>query len=355
MELYQIVEVTEAFNHAGTKATADVAAIADRLGFRRVNIKMDTAADSAFGKIRRQIGYFRDWKRSGDIIAPGSVLLLQHPFHHKQLTREKTLRKIKEKGARVISLVHDVEELRGFRYSDYYAGEFRTMLELADIIIVHNDVMKKWFISRGVEEEKLISLGIFDYLRETGEETPAWFEKSIMVAGNLDTKKCGYIGQLGRLEGVRVHLYGPNYDEKLRNVENIEYHGSWPVDEIPSKLDRGFGLVWDGEDISGCVGESGQYLRYNNPHKLSLYLSAGLPVILWSGAAETEFVRENGVGICVEDLRELGKIFEDFTPDRYRQLLENVKRTGQKIREGYYGSKAVSEALARLEIKNRGA
>ena len=89
MNKFQIVEVTSQLNHAGTKATADIAAIADELGFKRVNIKMNTTVRTIIGKARRQIGYYRDWKNAEQVIEEGSILLLQHPFHYQQLTREK--------------------------------------------------------------------------------------------------------------------------------------------------------------------------------------------------------------------------------------------------------------------------
>lgn len=207
MKRFQIVEVTERLNHAGTKATSDIAVVADKLGFQPVSIKMDTTEESIMGKVKRQIGYFRDWNKAEKDIDANSILLLQHPFHHKQLTREKMLRRIKSKDVKIISVVHDIEQLRAFRFNEYYKHEFEVMLELADVIIVHNNVMKEWLVKFGVERKKLISLGIFDYLQDEAATKEIQFEKSITVAGNLDTTKCGYIGELGRLTGVRVHLY----------------------------------------------------------------------------------------------------------------------------------------------------
>ena len=97
MKKYQIVEITENFNHAGTKATADIAVIADRLGYSRFNICMNTTKDTKLAKIQRQIGYRKDWDHCLHSVEEGAVVLLQHPFHHPQLTREKTLQEMKEK------------------------------------------------------------------------------------------------------------------------------------------------------------------------------------------------------------------------------------------------------------------
>ncbi len=348
MDKFQIVEVTEQLNHAGTKATADIALIAERLGFKPVKVKMDSTRKTLMGKVVRQIGYFRDWSKAEREISDGSVLLLQHPFHYPQFTREKSLRAIKNKNVKIISVVHDVEELRAFRYNDYYKHEFEFMLEISDVLIVHNDVMKQWFMETGVKAEKLVTLEIFDYLQKEDTEKKISFEKSITVAGNLDTEKCGYIKELGMLQGIKVHLYGPNFDEGLRNTKDIEYHGSFPAVEIPKKLDRGFGLVWDGESIRGCKGASGQYLRYNNPHKLSLYLSSGIPVIIWKEAAEAGFVEKNKVGITVQSVEELEKIFETLTIEEYEIMVDNVSKISTALCNGKYGETAIKESLRRI-------
>ena len=345
MKKYQIVEITENFNHAGSKATQDIAEIAEHLGYIRLNVRMNTTKDTKFAKIQRQVGYRKDWDHCLHSVEDGAVVLLQHPFHHPQLTREKTLLELKEKKhVRYICLIHDVEKLRAFRYNDYYRREFEFMMRIADVFIVHNSVMKAYFEGLGVPARRLISLEIFDYLQKEENLCMPEFEKSITVAGNLDTLKCGYIGQLGELKDVRVNLYGMNYDTKLDAFKNIHYHGSFSADEIPRHLNYGFGLVWDGDSINGCVGEAGQYVRYNNPHKLSLYLSSGLPVVIWKDAAEAEFVKRYGAGICVGSLNELTQIFREMDQNEYRGYLDAVGQISGRLRSGDFAAKALAAA-----------
>ena len=284
-------------------------------------------------------------ERIGKLDAIG-IVLLQNPFHYKQLTREKVLRKLKEvKKVKFISLVHDVEELRRFRYDDYYKSEFESMLALVDVLIVHNDRMAEFFRQRGVPEEKLVLLHIFDYLQDHEPATAPAFEKKITVAGNLDTKKCAYIKELSRLHDVEVQLYGSNFDPAMKDCAHIHYGGSFPPDEIPSKLTGGFGLVWDGTSIDGCQGDAGQYLRYNNPHKLSLYLSSGLPVVIWSGAAEADLVKKYNVGITVDSLLKLPDQMAQLTEGDYNTMRNNTKTLAQKLKHGYYAEQALKKAL----------
>lgn len=344
MKKYQITEVGENGNHAGTKATADIAAVADSIGYERCVIRVNLNGHSILSKVRRQLLYCLDYRSAFKQIEPSSIVLLQHPFHHKQINRDSIIRKLKEKKrVKFISIVHDVEELRGYRYNDYYKTEFYLMVEVADVIIVHNQKMLEWFVSLGIPESKLISLCIFDYLQNNEYQRPM-FERSINVAGNLDVQKSNYIAQLNSIKGIEVHLYGPNFDSSMMKATSVHYHGSFPSSKIPSELNRGFGLVWDGESISECSGASGNYLKYNNPHKLSLYLSSGLPVVIWNGAAEADFVRENNVGVCVDSLYELEQVFNDIDEVRYEEMVKNVETIRENLISGYYANRALSEA-----------
>ena len=349
MKKYQIVELAGNHNHAGTKATADIANVATGLGYEVCNVTMCTTKPGKVNKLKRQIGFLKDWNKAYKTIEAGSFVLLQHPFHYPQITREKILRKLKDKKhVKFISVVHDVEELRAFRYNDYYKHEFEVMLELADIIIVHNEKMLKYFVDNGVPESKLVNLKIFDYLQDNKNSVPR-FEKAITIAGNLDITKCGYIGELRKLTTVGVKLYGPNFDETMKELPNVNYMGSFPANEIPSKLVSGFGLVWDGTSIDGCVGQSGQYLRYNNPHKLSLYLSSCMPVVIWKEAAEASFVKEHNVGLCVDSVLELEDIFKKLTKEEYDEMAANAASLSDALIKGEYASQAITRAEKSVE------
>ena len=116
----------------------------------------------------------------------------------------------------------------------------------------------------------------------------------------------------------------------------IRDRGAFPADEIPSKLNEGFGLVWDGEGIDGCTGNTGDYLRYNNPHKLSLYLVSGLPVVIWSEAAEAQFVKDNNVGIVVNSIDDFSNAFDELSEQQYYEMVENARKISGKLRNGEY-------------------
>lgn len=350
MKKYQIVEVCGAdMQHAGSKATNDVAKIVELQGFEPFNIQLQSQKSSFLTKLTNQIAFYQDWKKAYQKIEKGSIVLLQHPFHHRQLGREKFLRRLKQdKQVRFICLVHDVEELRNVSYlnNDLHKREFKFMLEIADQLIVHNQAMKDFFLTKGVAEDRLVVLGIFDYLTEL-EPEEALFSKSVAIAGNLSSRKSPYISKIAELDGLRFDLYGPNYIQQ-KTGNQVHYHGSFPPDQLPSQLKQGFGLVWDGDSLEECSGPFGNYLRYNNPHKLSLYIASGLPVIVWSQAALAGFVQEQGIGLVVSDLHELLQNFAQLSQVSYQSFAQNSLRLSQELRLGHYTKQAVDEAVARL-------
>ena len=348
MKKYQIVELNTEYNHAGSKAVQDVFDVAKKLGYEAEVIRTATSIDSLWGKIRRQALFFIDWFKIYFSIKPNSLVLIQTPYHHKQLIRNWVLSKLKrDKKVKFISLVHDVEELRKSLYNNYYKNEFNFMLSIADSIIVHNDTMKAFFIKKGIPENKLVSLKIFDYLMDKEATSKnVIFERAISIAGNLDINKSAYIAQLGKL-GIIVHLYGPNFSHSLEQYEDIQYHGSFPASEIPNQLNSGFGLVWDGNSIDTCSGDFGEYLQYNNPHKLSLYLASGIPVVIWDKAAEADFVRKHNLGICVSSLSELKDKLEQISEKNYQEMIKNVANISTLLRYGEHtkNSIRISESL----------
>ena len=133
-------------------------------------------------------------------------------------------------------------------------------------------------------------------------------------------------------------LYGPNYTGKKDG--NITYKGSFPPDDLPFVLEGGFGLVWDGISSETCAGVWGEYLKYNNPHKTSLYLASGLPLVIWEKAALADFVVKNGCGITVASLFDIPEAINKVTKDEYEAMLRNTKEVSEKLDSGYFLGRA---------------
>lgn len=348
-KMYQIVELSETLMHAGSKATSDVTKILSQMGVESLEIMTVSRSKNPIKKATRQLSYLNQWKRVCRKIEKESILFLQNPFYHNQLGRFTQLSNLKKnKNIKVISIVHDVNELRGSFDSKYFEIEFSQMLELADVLIVHNENMKKWFIEYGVSEDRLFVLEIFDYLTDKPLAVASSLEKVVTVAGNLSKEKSPYVYKLHQLPDLDVNLYGVNYEKEIIS-DNISYKGAFPSDQVPYELNEGFGLVWDGDSLDTCSGPTGNYLKFNNPHKLSLYLSSGIPVIVWKESAEATFVLKHDVGFTVSSIYEITNHLNKMTLRDYLNYQKNAVNLGQKLQDGYFTQKVVADAVKSLK------
>ncbi len=332
------------FNAAG-KAKTDCESILQQMGFKNLGFKQSSIPNSAVGTIKNFFGI--------------SLALLRLPFKSTLCTqyplnkfRSYILFIAKLKRCRIITIVHDVRFLKGRTGN---ASKELEKIVSSDAIIVHNSAMKQWFVEQGVEIP-IIELGIFDYILKDGlplqnNENTGKKPYEIVYAGGFGEGKNSYIYDLDTLKehDFRMKLYGIGFDyEKLKvpkETSIISYEGAFPSDKVAYHIEGSFGLVWDGTSTEECGGQYGQYLKFNNPHKTSLYLLCGLPVIVWDKAAISTFIVENNLGFTVKNLKDLSSKLEKLSHEDYQKMKENVDHVRTKIISGKYLDKAVNEAL----------
>ncbi len=153
----------------------------------------------------------------------------------------------------------------------------------------------------------------------------------------------------GANPSLRVNLYGNGF-QKSEAPERLCYQGSFMPDELPDRMEGDFGLIWDGLSAETCTGNTGEYLRYNNPHKTSLYLSAGMPVIVWREAAIAQYVQANNVGLLIDTLYELEDTIRSVSNEHYEVMCKNAAALAKKLHEGYYFKKALKDAVQIIEM-----
>lgn len=335
--------------NAGNKARNDVESIVKEEGYHPLVFSVDNWYQMSTLAAQRHKA--KAFGQALDQLKQGDELLIQFPMLHHSFFSTHLVKKAQKRGIKVYLLIHDLEVLRHANMTSLplkhrirmYLQE-ASFLKAADGIIAHNPVMKSVLVKKGIAEDKVISLEIFDYLiPKFQEKTTLTKDRPIIVAGNLAKEKAGYLYVLP--ETPSYNLYGVGFD-KNRALENEAYFGSFLPDELPSALEGGFGLVWDGDSAETCSGVFGEYLRYNNSHKASLYLASGFPLVVWKQSALSRFVLENGCGIAVESLHDLKNTIENLSDADYQELIANAKNIGKKIRDGFY----LTSALILLQL-----
>lgn len=325
-------------NHAGNKARVDVDRVFDSRNYTAfINLQA-----IEFKYFSQKIAYVLNLKGWKDILllktCKGKNIFLQYPAYYNSLLNQAVYSLLESN--RNILVVHDVDSLRAYG-KDIIEKEI-SKFNKCKSIIVHNLFMQKELDRLGCKVP-MICLGLFDYLLPSIPKNNFEFGKTIVFAGNLGKSEFIKSKDFKDLK-VGFNLYGPNYDEQVINHKNVEYKGSFKPDEIPYRLKGSFGLIWDGDSLDTCAGSVGEYMKYNNPHKLSLYIAAGLPVIVWKQAAVANFVEKHDIGLTVSSLKEISDKIDKLTKEEYEVFLLNIRDLQIKVCGGYFTNKALDEA-----------
>ena len=329
--------------NATSKARDDAENILKKNGYKPYSIHtINSVKKNKFLKIFQLFGYIKNyniWKKEIKKIPHGSIVVIQYPIIYTALFFKKILQKLNKMNITTVALIHDLDSVRlkesdGLRYkrSKY---EDVTLPKEFSFVISHNEKMTEKLLEFGVDKNRIINLNVFDYLNDaTINMKKRDRKKPIIIAGNLSSEKAGFLKGLSEIKKINFNLYGKGLDVEL--TKNIDYKGSFLPSELSENLEGSFGLVWDGTSIMQIDGMYGNYMKYNNPHKISLYISSELPVIVSSESALAPFVTENKLGIAVKSLKELEDIIPKMTEKEYNEMLKNIKKISTKIKKGEY-------------------
>jgi len=333
--------------NAASKAKMDVEEIFERRQFNPIEL----FKDSYKGNIRvfslsRLFGLVfskkrKEFKDSTVFLQNGTGIdLLISPF----------IKLAFKKGKRII-LIHDIESLRRGRKMDIVRE--RMVFSNFTHAVCHSEKMADFLKNELKFKGETYILGFFDYLVKSESDldsrnSPKPDEKfKIAYAGNLSKWKSAFLYKIAEMNSNRYifNLYGKGYDGPVMK-NTLEFKGAFPPDELPAKLDGHFGLVWDGEDISQPSGLTGKYLQYNSPHKASLYIVSGLPLIVWKGSAVYKLVEQYNIGFGIDSLLELDERLKGITQEQYATWRANIPNLAKQLANGQSLGRVIDQILS---------
>lgn len=338
--LFYFSELNIRGNHAGTKARNDVETILRKSGAKPINSRQFTLRsdekDNIYSNVNSRVALS---KLFFDVMkVKNHSVFVQYPMLAFDF-EEKFYRSIAKKN-KLILLVHDIHSLR-IPNSMKLKKEI-DLLNLADCLIVHNNFMKEKLCELGVNVSNILCLQLFDYLYYSDDtDISTKTNDDIAFAGNLD-KSIFLPSLIKENPSVKFGLYGPSREGRLSFV-NATHYGSFPPDEIPGKLNAKYGLVWDGDSLNGASGPLGEYTRINNPHKLSLYLAAGIPVIVWRNAAVAELVTEYNIGLAVDRIDSISEVLNEINAAKYEKMLQAVNSIKKEVIQGTFLDRVIKQ------------
>ena len=313
------------YRHGGVGYT-DIEAILGKMGYFPVSLP---SGSGLFNKWRR----WKEMNRLVDLIPPDATVASLFPVYPRMSVA--MLQKLKRKGVRILFIIGDID---GLKDNDPALLEKELgVMKLADAVVVHTEEMKTW-LQRRLPAVPAQVLGPFDFLAPVAERKR---EKSHQVcfAGNLG--KSGFLNELPAIPAIHFHIYGEDLVPGLSNAPNCSVYPAFEPKEGPAVIEGSFGLVWDGDSIETLSGPLGEYAQYIFHHKLSLYILAGMPVIVPASAGSAGFVREKGIGWTIDSLHQLPALIQQVSADEYREAMERMKPIAEAISEGAHLRAAV--------------
>jgi hypothetical protein len=281
-------------------------------------------------------------------IQAGDIVVFQFPLYARiHLLLLKLLRK---KGVHIVCLITDIEGMR-ILDTDMLAKEKR-ILSGFSLFISHNKRMTEWLRSVVIPRARgamVVEIGFFDYLATPAKQ---YRHRSMQIAfaGNLE--KSPFIQHLEQVQATCANttflIYGPGYPKHLPFPANAVFKGILPPNDLVQHIEGSFGLLWDGGDISNCTGHYGEYLSYNSPHKLSLYILAGIPLIVPDMSASALLVKQYGIGITIKQLGDIEQAINTITDAEYKLMVDNTRSLANDISKGNRLEGALNELLEKL-------
>ncbi len=324
---------------AASKPVIDTSKTLHKLGYKDYSLTFDNDSKNLkfyFTVLLSFTAFFFRIKKNSIVATQFPITTVNYLFIY--FIRLARFRRIK-----FITIIHDINALRERATGEDIQKEVK-ILSTYDGIVVHNLTMEKWLIENGLKKTvKTIPLFFFDYITppENLYTTPeTHLVNDIAFAGHLAKSK--FVYSLDNIKNWKFNIYGGDFDSQRNTNINTIWKGEFSPDEVVSKLEGAFGLVWDGSetsDLQNC--RFGNYMHYNNPFKFSLYLAAGLPVIAPEKAAIAKTIKEHNIGFLINSLADLDEIA--ISDSEYAVMKKNVKAIQKSIVAGDFLHKAVTK------------
>lgn len=312
----------EVQNHAGSKFPADVVNICRSIGFLPLEL-----GEYGKHKMKRMKGIFQ--------------ILCMRP-HRSVIYIEQGLVGMywlsvidRIKRAKLYAII---EDLNSVRYTGDTKLPFEQVKRLNSCkgIVSQNKRMSDLLKMNGVTVH-IVEMTALDFLCSDNDKRHSIRKRtnSICYGGNLSWEQSGFIYELRQLKYLNFNIYGINLPRKF--VEhNVHYKGSFSAEKCIIMLQGSWGLVWQGTTLNGDNDNRSAYYKYVCPHKFSMYMLSGLPVIVKSDSAMADFVREHNCGICVSTLYELEQEIKNVSDESYALYAKNALEVGNEMRQGKF-------------------
>ncbi len=262
------------------------------------------------------------------------IVIFQSPTWNATEWDVAFMDRLKLYGAKVVVFIHDIISLQ-YDVNYYLMPKLLHIYNNADVLIVPSQRMYDRLVKEGLTTKKYVIQNLWDIPCDFDLYTPE-YKKEFSFTG--DPSRFPFISNWNK--ETPIHVYSI---EKNDNKDHVIYEGWKNKDEIVLELSKGgFGLVWGNSENPE---DERDYYKMNCSYKLSTYLCAGIPVVIPSYLSNAEFIKEHGLGFVVNTLDEANQCVQNCTQEKYQELVSNVAKVSNIIKQGYFTKKAIIDSI----------
>lgn len=258
-------------------------------------------------------------------------LYFQYPIYNTGINVLKTIRETYPK-LNIVGIIHDIDSIRfyGQEFSSN-SPEFNDFL-MMDTLIVGSERVKMQILSSGYTGSIIVH-GMWANIPEDIETDGL----PIVYAGNLSLEKSGFLinPKYENIIKKYVSIFG-KINQGMGDVINYNYIGAlnneFLVKYIRNTRNFEYGLIWD-EPFGVDHTSWSDYNALNMPAKLSMYIRAGIPVIVKSNTRAAEIVEKYKIGVIIDSIEDIENVINN-NDIRYSMLANNVFDMSKYIKNG---------------------
>lgn len=305
----------------------NVVKIAEELGFTELGVYHYPIECDTKSELRKRLDGITAAVQEGDII------IFQSPTWNDTRFDKRLLEVLRyHAGVKIAVFIHDVITMMFEGAPMERLLEIIEVYNMADLVIVPSEYMLALLREKGMTVEKVLIQSMWDLPFE-GELKRPGFRREVFFPGS--PQKFGFV-ESWKYE-VPLHIY--TVDDHEVNGQNIYLHAWKNTTELLLEYTKGgFGLIWE-------QTAPASYYKYHQPHKLSTYLAAGIPVIVKRGLALEQVIQDQGLGFVVDSTKEAADIVKDISEEEYQQLVDNISNISFLIRGGFFTKKLLLDTI----------
>ena len=225
------------------------------------------------------------------------------------------------------------------------------ILQCFDILCVFNRRTRTVISERyGIPSERFVEFELPDYgiAPSFRERRKIWEGKwRVMIAGNGERRYAGeWINQLEHVDNIRYEFLGPNWDWLSKTGRSdVTYRFLKSRQNLCDYMhvNADFGIIAYSESMS-------RYFEYACPSKFGAYVAAGLPILVSSDCTyPAHLAKKHGIGLVFYSYKQLPEMIGRLSESEYDIMRDRCLRLADKICNGFYLKRAVSESLHKLK------